>query len=103
MLCITNSGTLHREHMKPPPDEITLSITEAVSDALGAPVEELPPLSRSIDLDGLETLVSDERARDVTVTFSYAGLQVVVHSADVVYVHPNPGEMPAGERQTGIR
>lgn len=68
--------------------EICMPIAEAAADALQKPVEELPPLSGAVDVDGLDALVSRNPDNEVTVTFSYAGLYVHVHSDDVVYVHP---------------
>lgn len=65
-----------------------MPIAEAVSDALETPIEELPLLSDAIDPDGLDTLMSNSRCDDITVTFSYAGLRVLVHSEDTVYVRP---------------
>lgn len=74
------------------PSEISIPIAEAVSDALEAPIEELPPLSGAIDLDGLNALMSNSRCDTIVVTFSYAGLRVLVHSADTIYVRPFDGE-----------
>lgn len=68
-------------------DRVLLLVSEAVSDALETPIDELPPLSESIDLDGLDAVVSHSAA-DVAVTFSYAGLRVFVHSDGFVYVGP---------------
>lgn len=69
-------------------DDALILITEAVSDALETPIEELPPLSESINLDGLDAIVSASDAADVAVIFSYAGLRVFVHSDGFVYVRP---------------
>lgn len=65
-----------------------MTIAEAVSDALNTPMEELPPLSHSIDLEGLDAIITNDRSNDVTVTFSYAGHRVLVHSDNLVYVRP---------------
>ena len=70
------------------PREISMPIAEAVSDALETPIEELPPLSRAIDLDALDAVMTHKRSDDVTVTFSYAGLRVLIHSTNTVYVRP---------------
>lgn len=78
--------------MSEAPEELLLVIAETVSDALNTPVEELPPLSQSIDLEGLEAVVTDDRAHDVTVTFTYAGHRVLVHSDNLVYVRPNQND-----------
>jgi hypothetical protein len=69
-------------------EEICVTVTETVSDALGEPVDALPPLSESVDTDGLDALVTSERAHDVAVTFSYAGMAVLVRADATVYVRP---------------
>ena len=74
--------------MEKPQAEICLPLAEAAADALQTPIEELPPLSRSVDVDGLDAIVSNNPSHDVTITFSYAGLRVHVHSDEFVYVHP---------------
>ena len=51
-------------------------------------MEELPPLSQSIDLDGLVEIVTENRSHDVTVTFSYASHRVFVHSDNAVSICP---------------
>jgi hypothetical protein len=75
-------------------EEICVTVTETVSDALGEPVDALPPLSDAVDTDGLDALVTGDRSHDVAVTFSYAGLAVLVRSDATVYVSPrrSPGE-----------
>jgi hypothetical protein len=72
----------------PGSEEMALPILEAVSEAVGAPIASLPPLSAAIDLDGLDTIVTGEDGHDVTVTFRYAGRRVLVHSNETVYVRP---------------
>lgn len=72
-------------------EEICVTVTETVSEALETPVEELPPLSNAIDIDALDALVRsrrDEAAPGITVTFTYSGLQVLVQSGQIVYVRP---------------
>lgn len=73
------------------PEEITVTVAETASDALGTPIEELPPLSEAIDLEGLEAVVArptEGRSSCVTVSFSYAGLRVLVRSGHTVFVQP---------------
>ena len=65
-----------------------MPISEAASDALETPVKELPPLSNAIDLDALDAIITNNRSHDVTVTFSYAGLRVLVYSNNTVYLRP---------------
>jgi len=69
-------------------EEICVTVSETVSDVLGEPVDALPPLSEAIDTDGLDGVVTDDEAHDVTVTFSYAGTFVLVRSDATVYVCP---------------
>lgn len=69
-------------------DEIITFIIEVVSDELDTPIEQLPLLSRSIDPEALDAIVTDDRSHDVTVTFSYAGHRVLVRSDNTVYVRP---------------
>ena len=69
----------------------TETVTEVVSDALKKPVDDLPPLSRVIDPDALNRLVSSNtstRSPEVTVIFEYASLKVVIRSQEVVYARP---------------
>lgn len=74
--------------MGKPQAEICMPITEAAADVLQTPIEELPPLSSSVDIDGLDAIVSNNPDHEVMIAFSYAGLRVHVHSDDFVYVHP---------------
>lgn len=69
-------------------DEILITVAEAVSDALGKPITDLPPLSRSIDLDALDALVNAHPSHTATVSFTYAGLHVFVQSNNTVSVQP---------------
>lgn len=77
--------------MGQPSEEIPVMISDAVADSLEAPMEELPPLSDSIDLDALETLLhstANEPPSGIAVSFQYAGLRVHVCSGYTVYVRP---------------
>lgn len=69
-------------------EEISLAIIEAVSEATGTPIEELPLISDSIDPDAIEALVMADSSADLTVTFTYAGQRVVLHSDNTVFVQP---------------
>lgn len=66
-------------------------VVQAVSDALGTPVDELPPLAETINPDALGAIVSNDPPSDVTVSFSYAGRQVLVREGKTVYVRPGRG------------
>lgn len=74
--------------MAEPDDQALVLVSEAVSDALETPIEELPPMSKSINLDGLNAVLNHTSTTDVAVIFSYAGLRVFVHSDGFVYVRP---------------
>lgn len=87
-------------YMPQPPNEITTSIIEAVSEVLEKPVESLPPLSNAIDVGGLEALITDNPSHDVTITFAYAGLRVLVHSNRTVYVRPLQDAQTASRNET---
>lgn len=76
-------------------DEVTVSVVETTSAAVGAPIEELPPLSERIDVDALNEIIPStpaDRPPYVTVTFSYAGLSVAVRAGNTVSVSPIRGE-----------
>jgi len=69
----------------------TETVTQVVSNALERPVEDLPPLSRVVDPDALDRLVSSTtgaRSPEVTVIFEYASQKVIIHSQEVVYARP---------------
>lgn len=69
-------------------DDMTVRISKAASVALDTPIEELPPLSEAINPDALAALFSStpDDSSNLTVTFTYAGLHVSVHSDTTVYV-----------------
>lgn len=71
-------------------DEVTVSVVETTSDAVGASIEELPPLSDQIDVDALNEIIpsTPDDPPCVTVTFSYAGLSVAVRAGNTVFVSP---------------
>jgi hypothetical protein len=80
------------------PEEVTVPIVETAADVLGTGVEDLPPLSESVPIDGLDAVVADP-TQDVTVTFTYAGLRVLVRSGGTVYVSPALTERTGAERR----
>jgi len=68
-----------------------MAVTETVSEAVETPVTELPPLSRVIDPDALNRLVSHAESSEppeLTIAFEYTGLTVVVHASGMVYTTP---------------
>lgn len=85
--------------MRETPQEITVDISQTVTDATDLPVEELPPLSDVIDLDALDALVpgaNRQGSPEVRVTFSYAGVRVIVCSGRTVFVHPDADDSGDG-------
>lgn len=86
-----------------PPEDITLRISETVADATEMPIEALPPLSDAIDPDALAALMTpknDGTPPGVTVTFRYAGLELIVRSTGVIYAQPVDEEM--ADRHPGV-
>ena len=78
--------------METPSNEITVSVSEAASEVLETPIEELPPLSDVIDPDALDTLGSTTRDGPppcITVIFEYAGVELVVRLDEMVYARPS--------------
>ena len=72
-------------------DDTVVAVSKVVSEATERPMEELPTLSRVIDINALDRLVSSPACAppsDITVTFEYAGLHVVAHSHGLVYATP---------------
>lgn len=67
----------------------TTAVIETVEEHSGVDATELPPLSDSVDPDSLNNLVtSPSGSQDdvLTVTFTYAGYRVAVHSDGLVGV-----------------
>lgn len=87
-VCITKQVDVADVVMGTPPMESAVRTVEEVAEAVGRPVEGLPPLSRSINPDALNGLITGNRSHDVTVTFAYAGARVLVHSDGTIYVRP---------------
>lgn len=77
--------------MTPPRKEIAVTIVEAVATATETPIEDLPPLPDAIDPDALDAIVTDDRSADISVSFTYAGLDLFVRSGDPATVHVNHG------------
>lgn len=81
--------------MGQPASQISVTVAEMVSEAREPSLEEIPPLAEVVDPDALDALVpatADDPPPDVTVTFSYAGLRVVVRSGEMVYIRPRGGD-----------
>lgn len=89
--------------MGDPSNEITVSIAETAARTLERPIDELPPLSDSINLDAVETLLGDDSSEDVTITFPYAGHRVLVHSGETVYIRPIRDEQEGSKQRISFR
>ena len=74
--------------MDHPSPELTIRVIETVGEALETPMEDLPPLSNSINIGAVADLVTDDPSHDVTITFAYAGMRVLIHSNTTIYVSP---------------
>lgn len=75
------------------PADFPAAVVSAVADALDCDVEELPPLSSSIDPDTVASIsrnYPEPRGRERSLSFYYAGRDVVVDSDGVVRVAPIP-------------
>lgn len=75
------------------PDDCPAALVSAVAEALDRDVEELPPLSQSIDPDIVESLFRDgstPQIRERSLSFYYAGHDIIVDSDGVVRVVPLP-------------
>ncbi|WP_423998835.1 HalOD1 output domain-containing protein [Haloarcula salina] len=68
-------------------DAITDMIVRTVATAKDCDALDLPPLAETVDGDALVALFS--ASTDVTVTFAYAGADVVVQNPGRIYVTPS--------------
>lgn len=73
---------------------LSVAVVQAVADAEGVePLAVDPPLGRVIDAAALDTLfvpTDDSTPADGSVTFRYAGYEVVVDHAGAVTLRPGP-------------
>lgn len=61
------------------PEEVPLSVVEAVADTLDRPIEQLPPLWQAVDPDALNALLSDTDGGVKWVVLEYSGCDVTVY------------------------
>lgn len=74
-------------------DRATTALVEAVATVTGRKPTDLPPLYESVDTDALEALLSSTATRSgrpVSVSFEYAGVEVVVHADQDIEIRPDP-------------
>lgn len=71
--------------------DFTSRIIEGLEEIKDIPIEELPPLQNSIDLDSLETLFcplsSGEFAAIGEVEFMYEDLLINIHSTGTIHMY----------------
>ncbi|MFB6170967.1 MAG: HalOD1 output domain-containing protein [Haloarculaceae archaeon] len=73
-------------------DHPSTAVVEAVAAATGRRIDDLPPLQETVNADSLDELLTGEaRGSDgeLTVTFTYVGVDVVVSRDGTVAVHPD--------------
>lgn len=80
-----SSSTVH--HSWEEPFHPSVTIVEAVAAATGRTATTLPPLHDSIDPDALDRLLTREESAAVTVSFRYAGTEIVVDGGGTIEVH----------------
>ncbi|TYL37185.1 hypothetical protein CV102_17830 [Natronococcus pandeyae] len=61
-----------------------VALVDAVATVQDTDPLDLPPLGETISADALETLI--EKGNDVTITFSYEGLQITVNDGDEIVI-----------------
>jgi hypothetical protein len=77
--------------MGTPPNDVISAVSEEAACTLDIPIHELPPLSDVLDPDALDNLLASTasfQSPGITVSFRYAGLDVFIHSQEVICVQP---------------
>lgn len=64
-------------------DSPTTAVAEAVSEATGREPTALPPLQESVDADSLDRLFEGATGNWLQVSFTYAGVNVLVTDTSV--------------------
>lgn len=78
-------------------DSPSVGVVEAVAEVRGCDPTDLPPISRFVDGEAVDSLVShrsDEPSRQVSLTFDYAGVSVRVDSTGLIEI--NAGQADDG-------
>ncbi len=72
-------------------DSIVVTVSSAVSDVTGTPIEEMPPLQETLDCDSLESLFSSFNIEDMSgvgqVGFTFCGCTVRIDTSGTVQVY----------------
>lgn len=70
---------------------VSVAVVRTVSAYTGRELEELPPLSRTIDPEALdeviEPMLDDPAVVNTEVTFDYSGLRITVSSSGAMRFH----------------
>jgi hypothetical protein len=74
-------------------DPIATSLVLTIASIKDTRATQLPPLAQTIDPDALEAIFAD--AQNSTLSFSYAGFEVTVHSDASFELRPLDGHPPA--------
>ncbi len=84
-------------------DSIVITVSNAVSDVTGTPMEEMPPLQETLDCDALESLFDSFDIEHMSgigqVGFSFHGCTVRIDTTGTVQVYnENHGFTPDNTR-----
>ena len=77
----------------------TEQVIQAVATTTGTDPLELPPLYETVDPDALDALVEDMTTG--TISFTYTGRDILVHSDGTVTIDDPPIDQPAPETARG--
>ena len=73
-------------------DRPSTAIVDAVAEATGRELRQLPPLFQTVDADALDALLAfgyHERDVPLEVTFTYVGIEVTVTATGSIELRPN--------------
>lgn len=84
-------------------DSIVVTVSSAVSDVTGTPMDEMPPLQETLDCDSLESLFSSFNIEEMSgvgqVGFTFHGCTVRIDTTGTVQVYEeNRGFAADGSR-----
>jgi len=74
-------------YSRSPEENLSSVVTRGIIDILECDIEELPPLSETLDVDALDALFVSRQA-DVRLEFDYSGCHVTVEGETEVCISP---------------
>lgn len=80
------------QHEWEEPFHPSVTIVEAVAAATGTEPTELPALQKHVDSDALDTLVSQGELSEISISFEYAGTDVVIEGNGIIEVRVDQRE-----------